>query len=81
VFGVFGRIRDKHENGVSVTVERLLTAEDVASMLGVPKAWVYAASRRGELPTVRLGRYRRYRREAVEAWIEQQEQDQRRVAR
>lgn len=53
--------------------DRLLTADDVAEMLGVPKSWVYAASRKGELPTVTLGRYRRYRREAVDAWIRSQE--------
>lgn len=49
--------------------DRLLTADDVAEMLGVPKSWVYAASRRGELPTVTLGRYRRYRPEAIEEWL------------
>ena len=53
--------------------DRLLTADDVAEMLGVPKSWVNAASRKGELPTVTLGRYRRYRREAVDAWICSQE--------
>lgn len=47
----------------------LLTAEDVAELLGVSVAWVYAESRRGRIPTVTLGRYRRYRREAIEAWI------------
>ncbi len=47
----------------------LLTAEDVAELLGVTVAWVYAQSRRGRIPTVNLGRYRRYRREAIEAWI------------
>ena len=34
----------------------------------------YAASRRAQLPTVTLGRYRRFRREAVQARIEEQEQ-------
>jgi excisionase family DNA binding protein len=53
---------------------RLLTAEEVAVMLGVPKSWVYAASRRGELPTVPLGRYKRFRPEAIEHWIQEQEQ-------
>jgi excisionase family DNA binding protein len=51
----------------------LLTAEQVAEMLGVPKSWVYEQSRRGRIPTVTLGRYRRYRLEAVEVWIKQQE--------
>jgi excisionase family DNA binding protein len=45
----------------------LLTAGEVADLLGVSTSWVYAQSRRGRIPTVTLGRYRRYRREAIEA--------------
>ena len=51
----------------------LLTAQDVAALLGVPPSWVYNASRAGRIPTVRLGRYYRYRREAIEAWLAEQE--------
>ena len=51
----------------------LMSAQDVAALLGVPKAWVYAQSRAGKIPTVTLGRYRRYRREAIEQWIAKQE--------
>ena len=51
----------------------LLTAGDVAQLLGVPKSWVYEQSRAGRIPTVTLGRYRRYRREAIEAWVAQLE--------
>ena len=47
----------------------LLTAGEVAAVLGVPVSWVYEQSRRGRIPTVTLGRYRRYRREAIEAWL------------
>ena len=46
--------------------DRLLTADDVAETLGVPKSWVYAASRRATDGDA--GRDRRYRREAVDAW-------------
>ena len=53
----------------------LLTAADVAEMLGVPTTWVYEQSRRGRIPTVTLGRYRRYRAEAIAEWVEQQEAD------
>jgi excisionase family DNA binding protein len=53
--------------------QKLLTADEVAELLGMTTSWVYAASRKGELPTVKLGRYRRYRREAIERWIEEQE--------
>jgi excisionase family DNA binding protein len=61
-------------------VSRLLDADEVAEMLGVPKAWVYEQSRKGRIPTVALGRYRRYRRESVEAWIREQESRQERAA-
>ena len=42
-------------------------------MLGVPRTWVYEQSRAGRIPTVTLGRYRRYREEAIKEWIEQLE--------
>ena len=49
----------------------LLTADQVAELLGVPKGWVYDASRRGRIPTVTLGRYRR--REAIDDWLRELE--------
>jgi excisionase family DNA binding protein len=57
----------------------LLTAQDVARLLGVPTSWVYEQSRRGRIPTVNLGRYRRYRRDAIEAWIAEIEAPARRA--
>jgi excisionase family DNA binding protein len=47
----------------------LLTAGEVGEMLGVPRSWVYEQSRKGRIPTVTLGRYRRYRAEAIERWV------------
>jgi excisionase family DNA binding protein len=52
---------------------RLLTAAEVASMLGVPKSWVYQRSRQGLIPTVELGRYRRFREEAIARMVEEHE--------
>lgn len=51
----------------------LLTAEDVAAMTGMGVDWIYAQSRRGRIPTVKLGRYRRYRLEAIEQWLRDNE--------
>jgi excisionase family DNA binding protein len=48
---------------------RLLTADDLAVKLAVPKSWVYAETRAGRLPHVPLGRYRRYREDAVDEWL------------
>jgi excisionase family DNA binding protein len=47
----------------------LLTAEEVAALLRVTPAWVYAQTRRHRIPHLRLGRYVRYRREALDAWM------------
>jgi excisionase family DNA binding protein len=51
--------------------EPLLTAAEVASVLRVTQDWVYAASRRDGLPHVRLGRYVRFRRSAIEQWLDE----------
>lgn len=51
----------------------LLTSDDVAALLGVPRSSVQALSRTGKLPTVHIGRTLRYRRAAVERWIEDNE--------
>lgn len=46
----------------------LLTAEQLAERWQVPKAHVYALTRRCEIPTVKLGRYYRYRLDRIEAF-------------
>lgn len=50
--------------------ERLLTAAEVAELLAVPESWVREHTRSGTLPRVQLGRYVRYRRDAILAWAE-----------
>lgn len=53
--------------------EALLTAEQLSELLSVPIGWVRENTRNGHLPHVKLGRYRRYRRESVLVWLEEQE--------
>jgi excisionase family DNA binding protein len=55
-----------------VSSERLLTAEEIAGMLGVPVSWVRVRSREGTIPHLRLGRYVRFREEDVRAWLDAQ---------
>jgi excisionase family DNA binding protein len=59
---------------VSTTVDRLLDANELAELLGVPVTWVREHTRNGHLPAVQLGRYWRYRRDAVLEWVATQEQ-------
>jgi excisionase family DNA binding protein len=54
---------------------RVLTADDVATLLRVPRSLVYALARRGALPVVRIGeRSIRFRSEAIEHWLNSREQ-------
>lgn len=46
--------------------ERLMTAEQLAERWQVPKSQVYRLTRDGRIPAVKLGRYYRYRLDAVE---------------
>lgn len=52
----------------------LLTAEEVAEMIGMGVDWIYEQARRGRIPVVKLGRYRRFRRESIEQWIAEHEE-------
>jgi excisionase family DNA binding protein len=55
--------------GPRTGIDTLLTADEVAELLQVTKAWVYAETRAKRIPHVPLGRYVRYRRTAVLQWI------------
>lgn len=64
---------DSTHHDPSPSDARLLDAADVADMLGVPRTWVYAEARAGRLPHVRVGRYRRFRRQTIQEWIDAHE--------
>ena len=52
---------------------RLLTIHDVADLLQVPTSWVYEHTRQrsvNRIPGIRLGKYWRFERADVEAWID-----------
>ena len=51
--------------------ERLLSADEVAELIGMTTNYVYELSRRGRIPTITFGRRRRYRRSAVIRWLKE----------
>jgi excisionase family DNA binding protein len=69
VLRALGVIAQPNPGGPRPGGDPLLTADEVAAMLQVSKAWVYAETRAGRVPYVPLGRYVRYRRSAVAQWI------------
>lgn len=60
--------RKRRRSGSKMT--RLLNAEQVAERLQVPRSWVYAEARAGRIPHVKIGRYRRFREDAIENWVQ-----------
>jgi excisionase family DNA binding protein len=57
-------------NVQSADPPKLLTPSQLAEMLGVPVATLYAWRYHGKGPiAVRVGRHLRYRRDEVDAWI------------
>jgi len=58
--------------------DRLMTLAELSEMLGIPVNTLYGWRCRGEGPPgYRIGRHVRYRRTAVEAWLETQTDDER----
>jgi len=58
--------------------ERLLTIPEVAGRLSVPEAYAYELARRGEIPTIRVGKkYVRVPLGALEKWLTVQALDAR----
>jgi excisionase family DNA binding protein len=51
----------------------LWTVDDVAKRLAVPRTWIYKAAARGELPSIKLGKYLRFEPEQIEAWLAAQQ--------
>jgi len=56
-----------------LTDDELLTATETARFLKVPMTWVYEHGRpdtQDRLPFVKLGKYRRFRRRVLQAYID-----------
>jgi excisionase family DNA binding protein len=56
-------------------MEKLLTPDDVADLLGKPRLFVIRQARDGSIPAIKLGRAWRFRRSTIEEWLAKKEQD------
>jgi excisionase family DNA binding protein len=50
-------------------MESMLTARQVAELLGVHENWVYDQAASGELPSYKIGGTRRFDRDEIRGWI------------
>jgi excisionase family DNA binding protein len=70
------RASSRHRAAVPAPVggsNRLLTVDELAAYLGVPKKTVYGCWRQWGLRGYRVGRYLRFRERHVEEWLRDQE--------
>ena len=52
--------------------ERLVDVKDLKKHFGPPVSWWYARAEAGDVPSFKLGKYRKFRLSEVAAWIEKQ---------
>jgi excisionase family DNA binding protein len=55
--------------------EKLLTIDEVAELLKVPKGWIYQRTRDrspGTIPFYKLGKYLRFDPKQLQAWLQDQ---------
>jgi excisionase family DNA binding protein len=58
-------------------MESMMTARQVAELLGVHENWVYEQAARGVLPSYKIGGTRRFDRDEVRRWIAEHRQPER----
>ena len=52
------------------TLEPLLEAEDLAKILGVDTAYVYNQARTKKIPSIKLGKYRKFSPSQIKKWLD-----------
>lgn len=54
------------------TSQRLMTAEEVSTLLHIPKSTLYKLCHEGEIPAARIGKHWRFDRGRVDQWLVEQ---------
>jgi excisionase family DNA binding protein len=50
--------------------EKLVSVKDLAERHSMKASWFYQAAERGDIPSYKIGKYRRFRLSEVERWLE-----------
>lgn len=60
-------------------MESMMSARQVAELLGVHENWVYDQAVGGDLPSYKVGGTRRFRRDEIDGWVEEHRERGRRA--
>jgi excisionase family DNA binding protein len=71
------RVRAPSRDENQTVADQLLDANDAAAVLKISAYTVRQRARRREIPAIRLGKFWRFRRSSLDAWIAEQERLQR----
>jgi excisionase family DNA binding protein len=70
-----GRTPTSSRFGANRADDRLLSADEVAELLGMSAYWVREQTRKRKIPFVALGpKVRKYRRSSLQAWLAESEE-------
>ena len=59
---------------VDINLERLLTVQDISSLLGVKKSYVYHLTYQKKIPHIKInGHHLRFRQSDIDKWLQSQE--------
>ena len=48
----------------------ILTVDEISDYLKIPKSTIYKLVREGKIPAQKIGRHWRFRKEAIDNWLE-----------
>ena len=52
--------------------DSIMTIEEVAGYLKIPKSTVYILAQEGKIPAQKVGRHWRFRKETIDMWLDSQ---------
>ena len=61
----------KNDDQKTITEFAIMTVADVADYLRISEAKIYKLAREGTLPAIRIGKTWRFRRELLDAWLDE----------
>ena len=68
--GVFSNAKGAPRSPMDVRLPAVMTVAEVAAYLRIPRSSVYKLAQYGKIPCQKVGRHWRFRRQAVERWLE-----------
>lgn len=74
-----GPIRPTRRCAIEARIPEVMTVDEVAAYLRIPRGSVYKLAQRGKIPCQKVGRHWRFRKEVLDRWLEEGTEKQSRL--